>query len=449
MPPFLLQRTGVRSFGHLAAAVLLLMLGPMVVGASERVPKRISLQGKLKYKDARVRDIWTLVQSGTGVVYKLPAQPLDLTGYPIPATNIVTLDCTPDSEMGTGCTNISRAQVSPAAGPVARVNIDITLRLLVMVVSYTASSSCGDRASADVADVRDAYTNELGYMNFLRNCSYGQATYSNVTVISTPVPCTRSLELCDEENIAFTARMSATIMYGSAFVSSYSRYTYVVPYGLLSTCGWVGLAELPGTQTWYTPDGDGIFNKGTVLQESLHNFGLYHAWRNGTEYQDNSTSMGWGNSCPSAPELWRLGWASPLAQLNSSTLPPKTFKTYTLPATYTTSQGNMLRIQPDWLSKRNYTKNLYLALRMRGGGDSDLLDEFDGKVSVHEVNKTIDNLMALGDPRVSLYGTINPSTSLDMPSYKLRVISSALVSSAITVQICRYERLPKECVDAS
>ncbi|GIL96429.1 hypothetical protein Vretimale_2152 [Volvox reticuliferus] len=154
----------------------------MVVGASERVPKRISLQGKLKYKDARVRDIWTLVQSGTGVVYKLPAQPLDLTGYPIPATNIVTLDCTPDSEIGTRCTNISRAQVSPAAGPVARVNTKMTLRLLVMVVSYTASSSCGARASADVADVRAAYTNELGYMNFLRNCSYGQATYSNVTV---------------------------------------------------------------------------------------------------------------------------------------------------------------------------------------------------------------------------------------------------------------------------
>ncbi|GIM08923.1 hypothetical protein Vretimale_12848 [Volvox reticuliferus] len=91
--------------------------------------------------------------------------------------------------------------------------------------------------------------------------------------------------------------------------------------------------------------------------------------------------MGMGKSCPSAPELWRLGWASPLAQLNSSTLPPKTFKTYTLPATYVTSQGNMLRIQPDWLSKRSYTKNLYLALRMRGGGDRDLLDEFDGKVS--------------------------------------------------------------------
>ncbi|GIM08916.1 hypothetical protein Vretimale_12848 [Volvox reticuliferus] len=208
------------------------------------------------------------------------------------------------------------------------------------------------------------------------------------------------------------------------------------------------LAKQPSFPCLPAP-GQGIFNKGTVLQESLNNFGLYHGWRYNQEYQDNSTSMGMGKSCPSAPELWRLGWASPLAQLNSSTLPPKTFKTYTLPATYVTSQGNMLRIQPDWLSKRSYTKNLYLALRMRGGGDRDLLDEFDGKVSVHEVNKTIDNLMALGDPQISICGTINPSASIDLLSYKLRVISGARVSSTITVRICRYERLAKECVDAS
>ncbi|GIL74587.1 hypothetical protein Vretimale_2152 [Volvox reticuliferus] len=337
MAPFPPQRAAARLMGiHFVAVVLLLAIGPTTVCSTGRLQRRILLQ-----------------------------------------------DCTPDSEMGTRCTNISRAQVSPAAGPVARVSTEMTLRLLVMVVSYTASSSCGARASADVADVRAAYTNELGYMNFLRNCSYGQVTYSNVTVISTPVPCTQSLELCNTINIAVAAKESAESQYGSGFTSSYSRYAYVLPYGLNLICGWMGLGEPPpGTQTWYIPEEDGIFNKGTVLQESLHNLGLrYHGWRSNQEYQDNSTSMGMGKSCPSAPELWRLGWASPLAQLNSSTLPPKTFKTYTLPATYATSQGNMLRIQPDWLSKRNCTKNLYLALRMRGGGDRDLLGEFDGKVS--------------------------------------------------------------------
>ncbi|GIL48404.1 hypothetical protein Vafri_4560 [Volvox africanus] len=450
MAPVPLQRTFARSFGrHLVAALLLLLIGLMVLCSSELVPKRVSLQGKLNYKDAHVRDIWTLVQLGTGVVYKLPGQPLDSPGYPVPPASIVTLDCTPDPKMPTNCTKISRAEVSRVVAPVARVGTDMKLRLLVMVVSYMASSSCGARAGANVANLRYAYTGDLGYMNFLRNCSYGQVTYSNVTVISTRVLCTGFLDQCDEESIALNARTSATNQYGPAFMSSYSRFTYVLPYGLLSACGWVGLAELSGTQTWYTPDGDGVFNKGTVLQESLHNFGIYHGWRNGSEYQDNSTAMGLGNSCPSAPELRRLGWALPLAQLNRSTLATRTFKAFMLPATYATSDGNMIRIQPNWLLSKAYKKNLYLALRMKGGGDRDLLDEFDGKVSIHEVNKSIDNFMAVGDPRVSLLGTIDPSTVLDIPTYKLRVMSGALVGSTITVQICRYEKLPKECVEAN
>ncbi|GLI69377.1 hypothetical protein VaNZ11_013970 [Volvox africanus] len=450
MAPVPLQRPFAGSFEtYFVAAVLFLLIGLMVPCSSEQVAKRVSLQGKLNYKDAHVRDIWTLVQSGTGVVYKLPEQPLDSLGYPIPATSIVMLDCTPDPKMPTNCTKISRAEVSRAAASLARVGTQTTLRLLVMVVSYMASPSCGARSGASVANLRYAYTRDLGYMNFLRNCSYGQVTYSNVTVISTRVLCTAFLDQCDEESIAFTAKTSAANQYGPAFVSSYSRFAYVLPYGMLSACGWVGLAELSGTQTWYTPDGDGVFNKGTVLQESLHNFGIYHGWRNGSEYQDNSTAMGLGNSCPSAPELRRLGWASPLAQLDNSTLPIRTFKAFTLPATYVTSEGNMVRIQPDWLLPKAYKKNLYLALRMQGGGDRDLLDEFDGKVSVHEVNKSIDNFMAVGDPRVSLLRTIDPSTVLDMPTYKLRVISGALIGSTITVQICRYDKLPKECMEAN
>ncbi len=40
----------------------------------------------------------------------------------------------------------------------------------------------------------------------------------------------------------------------TGYLSSFTHFSYVLPNGLINTCGWVGLAELPGTQTWYTPD---------------------------------------------------------------------------------------------------------------------------------------------------------------------------------------------------
>jgi hypothetical protein len=100
----------------------------------------------------------------------------------------------------------------------------------------------------------------------------------------------------------------------------------------------------------------GIFQKGTVMQELLHNFGLWHGWRDGIEYNDFSTCMGMGDGCPSAPELWRLGWGVPLPQLNSSTFPVGVFRTFTLPATYLGSDGIMIKIQPNWLDAVSYSR---------------------------------------------------------------------------------------------
>jgi hypothetical protein len=94
------------------------------------------------------------------------------------------------------------------------------------------------------------------------------------------------------------------------------------------------------------------------MQEMLHNFGLWHGWKDGQEYADMSSAMGFGDSCPSAPELWRLGWATPLAQLNSSNVPAGKYVTYTLPATAFGPIGVMIKIQPNWLST-SYSKYVY------------------------------------------------------------------------------------------
>jgi hypothetical protein len=109
-------------------------------------------------------------------------------------------------------------------------------------------------------------------------------------------------------------------------------------------------------------DVQGIFEKGTVMQGILHNFGLWNAWKDGIEYNDFSTCMGMGDGCPSAPELWRLGWATPLALLNSATLPLGQFFSFVLPATYLGPTGVMIKIQPNWLGMF-YTKCVRACIR--------------------------------------------------------------------------------------
>lgn len=99
-----------------------------------------------------------------------------------------------------------------------------------------------------------------------------------------------------------------------------------------------------------------FFKQGIVMQMLLNNFGLVSAWRDGISYNDNSTAMGYGDSCPSAPELRRLGWATALAQLNSSSFAAQVYQAFVLPATYLGPTGVMIMIQPDWLGTVLYTK---------------------------------------------------------------------------------------------
>ncbi len=44
-------------------------------------------------------------------------------------------------------------------------------------------------------------------------------------------------------------------------IGSYTNFMYVLPAGMASICNWVGLGELPGTQTWFTPDSLVSFTK--------------------------------------------------------------------------------------------------------------------------------------------------------------------------------------------
>ncbi|GIL61816.1 hypothetical protein Vafri_16206 [Volvox africanus] len=407
---------------------------------------RIYIQGKLQYRTTQPIGTWLLTSiNGSRSSYTLPNQPVDvLSGREISPGRGISLTCFLPNASTTTCSNITNARIIQAAMPIQTTNI--TLRVLVMVVSLNKSSECKSRGGADVTQVESAFLGPNGHADFFSNCSYGTMVLdkSNLKVVPIVIPCLAEITAnCNVDKIGINSQLPLPT---GIEIGSYSHYVYVLPDGLTS-CTWFGLGMIPGTETWYLPVKPAIFSRGIVMQEILHNFGLYHGWQNGVEYEDYSTAMGRGNSCPSAPELWRLGWATPLVQLNSMSFPMATYKTYTLPATYLGPTGVMIKIQPDWLGEL-YKKNMYLALRVKMAGDRDLLEQFNGKVNIHELNKSIDNsFVAAGDPMVSFIGAYGPGSSLSYSNYKLHLLVGEFDSktSNINVTLCRFVTEPNEC----
>ncbi|KAG2502081.1 hypothetical protein HYH03_000573 [Edaphochlamys debaryana] len=159
----------------------------------------------------------------------------------------------------------------------------------------------------------------------------GSCSIPGANTVAVQLPCRPPLLACDEEAIAHDAIAALRSM--NVDPAPFTHCSFVVPQNL--GCGWAGLAELPGTRTWFRPDGSGIFDKGMYMQEILHNYGVWHAWSKGVESADASTAMGQGEACPSAPELWRLQWGNTVAELNAARLPVgKWLGWYTLPATF-------------------------------------------------------------------------------------------------------------------
>ncbi|GIL49123.1 hypothetical protein Vafri_5600 [Volvox africanus] len=450
------------SFALLRLVPLLLALdgvfaatSPPSKPSSEGAALSILMRGKLQYRTTWPNGTWLLTSiNGTSSSYTLPYQPIDVTsGSKLAPGQYVSLTCFLPNDTTTKCSNITNAKKDRALAAVPP-STNVTLRVLVMVVSLNKSRDCNRRGGANVTEVQNAFLEPNGHMDMLGNCSYGRMIFDrqHFKVVSTNIPC--SAEITTICNLDYVANQAKGRLPDDIQIGSYSHLLYVLPDGLDGACLSGGIADFPGTQSWYSLAGDGvgIFSKGTVMQEILHNFGIYHGYGlRDVEYGDFSTAMGRGNSCPSAPELLRLGWAMPLAQLNSSTFPMATYMNFKLPATYLGPDGAMIKIQPDWLGINNYTKNLYLALRVKAAGDRDLLEKFNEKVNIHELNSVIDNsFTSEADPKSNFItaqpsnGPVNTSYFLQ---YKLHLLIGAYDSktSTIMVTICRFVNGPKEC----
>ncbi|KAG2496689.1 hypothetical protein HYH03_005107 [Edaphochlamys debaryana] len=182
------------------------------------------------------------------------------------------------------------------------------------------------------------------------------------------------------------------------------------------------------------------------MQEVIHNFGLVHGWRSGVEYEDHSTSMGRGNNCPSAPELWRLGWATPIDTLSASNFPENRYLRYMLPYTYAGPSGAYLKLQPNWASP--YDKNVYLALRGNGNGDWEIEAEFKDVISLHEGEVPADNRFdSWDDAHYTIITTIGQNRFYDMNWRRLAIKTQSLSNGRMEVWVCRYRSAASECAN--
>ncbi|EFJ42847.1 hypothetical protein VOLCADRAFT_41285, partial [Volvox carteri f. nagariensis] len=392
--------------------------------------------------------------------YKAPET--DDLGQSVVPGALVTIPCYIDA-LGVCNPVPGYSTVVLSAQPLLLPNTErIIQRRLVIIVDY---SSCGFPPSYNESVVRSQFLGPNGdgsggVAKQFTQCSYGRFNVNpaalKVITVKRNCPVEATLKSCAVLLLTNDVDNGAKEMLGNAAFAGFTHKTYILPFGLTMYCSWAGLALLPGTQSWVMSTGYGLERVATIMQEIVHNYGLRHSWRNDWEYADYSTFMGRGDVCLNAPELAYLGWATPAPggdHIDSEVLPVGTSITFSLPATYLSSNGSYLRVIPDWLPSYNNIssgKNLYISVRVDKDGDALLQPVFANKVNVHELNASLDNnilAQPLVDRKIQFITAIPPVSQSILTTYKVVVYGGSWVGDkdVLRVHLCRYESSPKEC----
>ncbi len=138
--------------------------------------------------------------------------------------------------------------------------------------------------------------------------SYGKFGYSPIT--SADVSINLDTSSCNYTQVASAANSA----YGSV-----SGFTHVV-YVFVGSCGWSGLAYMPGSQAWIK--GSSCSMMDVYAHELGHNIAMHHGSTDAnndgvidSEYGDTSTYMGYagyGYRHPNGPNKVQMGWATPI-----------------------------------------------------------------------------------------------------------------------------------------
>ncbi|GLC58652.1 hypothetical protein PLESTB_001384500 [Pleodorina starrii] len=369
--------------------------------------------------------------------------------------------CAVDTSTGF-CKSVEKVDMTVIAPTVVQMpSTNIVQKRLVIILDYSA---CNYPASLNESDIRTIFLGPAqngsgGVADRFAQCSYGKMTFDvdAFTVIKVSPPCSSVVSTCSWYDIANGADAAAKVFSGTPGFNffGFTHYTYILPPGMQNVCYWSGLALLPGTQSWLQTSSYGVQRWATIMQEFLHNYGLWHSWQNGWEYDDYSTAMGRGNACPNAAETSRLGWSTSApggGSINAAVLPPGTPRTYFLPATYLTGDGTFLRVQPDWMAGYGSTgKNLYIAVRVPKGADAAINANYANRVNVHEVNATMDNVGPFfpyqwTDRKIQYIAATRSMATVTLPSYNLIVYGGSWVrTDVMRVHVCRFSVSATEC----
>lgn len=159
--------------------------------------------------------------------------------------------------------------------------------------------------------------------------------------------------------------------------SQYTRVNYVTPSN--GSCGWGGLAYMPGRQSWVQICGmTGLFS-----HELGHNLSLHHGTTPTSEYGDASDPMGNASAVGhNAANRTMAGWMP--AGSVTDVVSGGSYSVATLSNSSLVGTPQVLR-----LAKRDTAESYYVSTRTQTGADALLGTQFVNTVSVHRASGTL------------------------------------------------------------
>ncbi|KAG2439070.1 hypothetical protein HYH02_006597 [Chlamydomonas schloesseri] len=304
--------------------------------------------------------------------------------------------------------------------------------LYIKSITYIIST-CGWSESISAEDLRAQWFNDTygqrraNLQDYHRLCTYGKVVWgpdNNLIVGPVEVPCNGTVQVASTrwaayngaskcglyEQMAWRAVGEAAarqLGYGpwidAAKAAMGLRVITVLPAEV--NCSWVGLASVgcAGRYCETYIKGTAARDLPTYFHELGHNQGLMHAGAHHNEYGDGSDVMGNaygfanGYLCVNPANAYRVGWASPLEQLQVQEITGGSYLTYTLPATGSTDVNYLLLNfsdpnQPPGArpySWPNPYPNYYVALRSRTPSYDNILPvKLNNQVHITQYNGT-------------------------------------------------------------
>ena len=303
-------------------------------------------------------------------LHKLAGKKLSFDAMRVADAYLVLLDkkkVQAQTVQATGGTTTTTTSAVVASGTVVQGD-QKTLSILVnfsdSALTCTAADVAGRVFGASGATVNAIY----------KDSSRGLVSFSGTAVGPYTINYT-STGSCDYSAWGVAAEAAAKA--SGVDPSLYSRINYVTPSN--STCGWSGLAYMPGRQSWIQACGA----TGIYAHELGHNLSLHHAATPTSEYGDASDPMGGAQAIGhNGANRVMAGW-----QPGGTVLDVASGGSYSV----ATVSNNTIVATPQVLrfAKADTAEFYYVSVREPIGADTPVNAQFVNTLSVHRATGTL------------------------------------------------------------